>query len=267
MKKLIALVAILGLVFIMTSCSKPEEVVVTKYFQTMAHNDSDSMSSMAVTPKNLEYDSYKIVSVGEPEVLDYQLPAMMEEMEALKKERQELLNTVRDMQDEVDELEFEMNETRRGSRKSQLMQQVEEKKAAMEGETEKFRQLVAKIGKLKNGIEFQQQLVNLSVGIKQSPEIYTGKTTKTPVTTHVVFKDGSEEDYVFELIKYELNVEDRVLPNRLIVLNILTQAEYDKMKAGETQEEEAAPAEAAEAEEISEEAPAVAEDEPVGDQE
>lgn len=264
MKKLAALAAIFGLMLIMTSCSKPEEVLVTKYFQAMAHNDSDSMSSMAITPKNLDYESYKITSVGEPEVVDFQLPTMVEQMETLKTQRQDLLNTVRDMQDEVDELEFEMNETRRRSRKAQLEQQIEEKKTAMEVETEKFRQLVAQISKLKNDIEFEQEMVKLSTGVRQSPEIYTGKTTKTPVTTHVVFKDGSEEDYVFELIKYELNVEDRVLPNRLIILNILTQADYDKMKAGEPLEE-AAPA--AETEEVVEEDPAMGEDEPVDEQE
>ena len=250
----------------MTSCSKPEEVVVTKYFQAMAHNDSDSMSSMAITPKNLEYESYKITEVGEPDVQDFQLPAMMQQMEVLKQERQELLNTVRDMQDEVDELEFEMNETRRRSRKVQLGQQIEEKKAAMEVETEKFRQLVAEIGKLKDDIDFEKEMVKLSAGVSQSPEIYTGKTIKTPVTTHVVFKDGSEEDYIFELIKYELNVEDRVLPNRMIILNILTQADYDKLKAGVALDE-AAPAKAAEMEEITEDDPAMGEDEPVDEQE
>ncbi|HDP94956.1 MAG TPA: hypothetical protein ENN40_06310 [Candidatus Aminicenantes bacterium] len=266
MKKFTALAAIFGLMLIMTSCSKPGEVVVTKYFQAMAHNDMDTMSSMAVTPKNLDYESYKIKSVSEPEIVDFQLPAMMEQMEVLKQERQELLNTVRDMQDEVDELEFEMNETRRRSRKAELQQQIEEKQAAMEAETTKFRQLVAAMGKLKNDIEFEQEIVKLSTGVRQSPEIYTGKTTKIPVTTHVVFKDGSEEDYVFELVKYELNVEERVLPNRLIILNILTQAEYDKMKAGEPVDE-AAPAEDVAMEDVTEEDPAFVEDEPVDEQE
>jgi len=257
MKKFTALAAIFGLVFIMTSCSKPEEVVVTKYFQAMMHNDSDSMSSMAVTPKNLEYDSYEIVSVSEPQVTAFQLPAMVQEMEDLKKERQKQLNAVRDMQDEIDELEFEMGETRRRSRKAQLQAQVDEKKSAMEAETEKFRQLVAKMGKLKNDIEFEREMVKLSTGVRQSPEIYTGETIRSQVTTHVVFKDGSEEDYVFDLVKYELKVEDRILPNRLIILSILSKAEIDKAEAAEVEE-----AAAEEVEEVSDEAPAQEADAP-----
>ena len=251
MKKLTVLAAILGLVFVMTSCSKPEEVVVTKYFQAMLHNDSDSMSSMAVTPKNLEYDSYKIVSVSEPETVEFQLPKMIQQMEDLKKERQKQLNTVRDMQDEVDELEFEMGETRRRSRKAELQKQIDEKKLAMEAETGNFRQLVSKMGKLKNDIEFEREMVKLSTGVKQSPEIYNGETIKSVVTTHVVFKDGSEEDYFFELVKYELKVEDRVMPNRLIILSILSKDEYEKAQTAEVEPTQAAPVE-----EVAEEIPA-----------
>lgn len=231
MKKFTALVAVFGLVFIMTSCSKPEEVTVTKYFQAMSHNDSDTMGSMAVEPKNLEYDSFKITGVSEPLVEEFQLPSLMQMLEELKKERQKQLNTVRDMQDEIDELNFELGETRRRSRQAQLRQQISEKEEAMKVETDKFRQLVADMGSVKNKIEQEQNLVKLSVGIRESPEIYTGQTLLSRVDTHVVFKDGSENDYVFELIKYELKVEDRVLPSRLVILKIQSKDEYEKAKA------------------------------------
>lgn len=250
MKKFTALVAVFGLVFFMTSCSKPEEVTVTKYFQAMSHNDADTMGSMAVEPKNLEYDSYKIIGVSEPLVEEFQLPNLVQMLDDLKKERQKQLNIVRDLQDEIDEFNFEIGETRRRSRKAQLQQQIAEKEEAMKIETDKFRQLVADMGSVKNQIEQERNLVKLSAGIKQSPEIYAGETMTSRVDTNVVFKDGSVADYVFELIKYELKVEDRVLPSRLVILKIQSKEEYEKAKA-----EAEVPVDVPE-EEVTEQAPA-----------
>ena len=80
MKKIILLAALFSLIFGMTSCQTGEDVTVEKYFQAMKHNDKDTMSAMAVEPKDLEYKAFKIIKVSEPQVTELALPGMEKQL-------------------------------------------------------------------------------------------------------------------------------------------------------------------------------------------
>lgn len=246
MKKILLIVLCFVLVFLMTSCTKSEEVIISKYFQAMGLNDRDTMTSMAVEPKKVEYKSYKIVSIDEPEISEYALPLMVENLSQLKNDRNKQLELVRDKKDELDELEFELEETRRSSKKRELRKKIDETNQLIDEETEKFKEMVVKISKEKDKIEMERSLIKLSAGIESNAEIYSGETHNTKVVVKVTLNDGSEKDYVFLLRRYLVKVQDKILGNRYLILKIMTADEFEQEK----QKEEAT---ITETEEVSEE--------------
>ena len=87
MKKILLLLVLSSLFFLSNSCQKPEEMIVTKYFQAMKNDDRDVMTSMAIEPKYFRFESYEIVSISEPVINDAPLPVYMEELKAVEKKR------------------------------------------------------------------------------------------------------------------------------------------------------------------------------------
>lgn len=249
MKKLLFVVVLFGLIVVTTSCQKSQEVTVGKYFQAMKHNDKDTMSSMAIEPKFIQFKSYKIESVGESVVEDYQLPFLLKKMEDMKKQRRDLAIEAGNKRDLVEELKDELSETRGAARKNELKKQIEEAEVNFYKSEQDFKDLVKEMGDLKNSIELERNLVNLSAGIKQNVEIYQGKTEKTSVHVRVTLPDDSQQEYVFSLVKYIFSLEDKTIPSRLLIMKILTADEYQNQSR--MAEEQPVPAE-----EVSESVPA-----------
>jgi len=254
MKRVAIALVVCGLMLTAVSCSKAEEVTVSKYFQAMKHNDKDTMASMAAEPKYLEYDSFDITEVSEPVVEEYELPALLQKMEELKKERTRLARDAGEKRDDLEDLKDELEGTRRGSRRNQLTKEIEDAQVAFYAAEQAFKDLVKKMGDLKRQIEAEKSLVTLSTGIKNQQDIYQGERHKSTATVKVTLTDGSVADYVFTLIKYAFSMEERTLPSRLIILKIQTAEEFQQ--AAQVSEEAETPTE-----EISEEPPAETEDE------
>src|SRR5512136_1600873 len=87
MKKILVLIALLSLIMITTSCQKPEEVTLSKYFQAMKAKDRDTMAAMAAEPVAMEFKSWELVSTEPPDSQDVALPAMIQELAAVKKKK------------------------------------------------------------------------------------------------------------------------------------------------------------------------------------
>ena len=255
MRNVLLLVVVFGLIVTAVSCSKAEEVTVSKYFQAMKHNDKDTMSSMAVEPKYLEYNEFKIESVSEPVIEEFPLPAMMQKFEDMKKERMQLARDAGEKRDDLEDLNDELEETRRGSRRNQIKKQIEDAEVAFYQAEQGFKDLVKKMGILKREIEAQKNLVNISTGIKNNPESLSGDVHKSIVKVNVTLTNDTQNDYMFTLVKYNFTVNERTLPSRLIILKIQSAEEFQ----GALQEQKAA--EETPTEEVTEEAPAATEDE------
>jgi hypothetical protein len=228
MKKLLFVMVLFGLILVTTSCQKSQEVTVSKYFQAMSHNDKDTMASMAIEPKFIEFKSYKIESVIEPVVEEYQLPILLKTMDQYKKDRRDLAIAAGEKRDHVEDLKDQLNETRGTARKNELKKQIEEAEVVFYKAEQDFKDLVKKMGDLKNAIETERNLVNLSTGIKRNVEVYQGTVEKTPVMVKVTLPDGSQADFVFQLVKYNFSMDEKTIPSRLLILKIQTAEEYQK---------------------------------------
>lgn len=239
MKKIILLLAVLSLIVVMSSCQKAEEVTVTKYFQAMQHNDKDTMGAMAYEPKDIEFKSYEILSIDEPVVKELELPALLKKLADIEKKKNDQVMLAVDKGDELAELEDELEETRRGSKRTELEKKLEELAIQAEAEKAKVKTMQLEMNKVSKQIEREKALITLSTDMRDNLEMFAGETQTTKVTAKVTLENDEVKDYVFILRKDTLKLENRQQVGRIVVINIQTTEEYEKeLQATETQTEE-----------------------------
>ncbi len=228
MKKIILLMALLSVIMLMTSCQKAEEVIVSKYFQAMAVNDRDTMATMAYEPRDVEYKAFEVLSIDEPVTNPLELPALIKKLAELERKRGEQVNKVMNMTDERDDLEYEMEETRRSSRKAELKKKIEELNVQVEEETEKVKSLQLDINQAKKEIDREKELITLSTGFRENLEMFSGNTLTNKVTVKVTLENDEVQNYIFLLRMDTLKLEEKEQPGRLIVVKFMTTEEYEK---------------------------------------
>ncbi len=226
MKKVFVLFALLSLVVITTSCQKPEEITISKYFQAMKAKDRDTMAAMAAEPFAVEFKSWKIVSSEQPVVEDFTLPKMIEQLAAAKKQKDDQILLVRDKKDALDQLKTKLSETRGSRAKGEVQKEIAAMEIEFETETANYKRDQANYTQIKTQVENEKKMIALSTNIDQNQELLAGKavTTKTNV---MVDGAGGEKEYLFTLRKYELinPVTNKVHSNRYIILQIQAQDE------------------------------------------
>jgi hypothetical protein len=244
MKKIILLLALIGVIFTLTSCQKAEEITVTKYFQAMQTNDKDTMAAMAVEPKDIEFKSFKFSVVEEPIITTLALPILQKQKTELTSAKRNQVNVALDKRDEVDELQFELEETRRRTKKIELEKRIKEVKTELDAEEQKVKNIQAQINQITQMIKLEKNMITMSTGISQNFDLYTGDTHKIKVLVDITLINGETKKYVFLLRKDILRLEDKpISPGRLIITKVETEEDFQKLmqekeEAANTQTEE-----------------------------
>ena len=228
MRKIILLLALLSVIVFITSCQKAEEVTVEKYFQAIAHKDTDTMSTLAYVPKRVEYKAFEVLSIDEPVTKPLELPVLRKKLAEFEREKATLVAAVVEKTEEYEDLDFELEETRRSSKKAELRKKIKELKAEVEEETLKVKNSQLNIGKTKKEIDREEALIALSTGFKENLGMFTGETLTNKVTVKVTLQNDEAKDYVFLLRKDTLKLEDKERPGRLIIVKFMTVDEYEK---------------------------------------
>jgi len=238
MKKIILLLALFSVIIVATSCGKAEEAAIRGYFHAMQINDKDTMASMAVEPKDIDWKSYKITSISEPEEIDLELPKLEKKLEELNKAKREQVNVALDKRDELDEAQFELEETRRRTKKRELEKKVEELQTQLTEEEQKVKEIQAEINNLNQQIKIEKNAIGMSASVTENLGLYTGKTLLIKVVINITLNNDENKDYVFLLRKDVLTLQDRSLPSRYIITKIETVEDFEKMEQMEQQKEE-----------------------------
>jgi hypothetical protein len=250
MKKTFLLMALFGFIALFVSCSGGEEVTVSKYFEAIKLKDKDTMQSMALEPKEIIFKKYEITAISEPDIIPLQLANLEKKLADLNIARKKQVDLAMDKQYEVEDLQDELDETRRRSKKAELEKQIEEKKLEMEGEKQKLFSIMQQINATKKALNVEKALIKTSTGVDRNFELYAGESHQAKVDIKVTLPDGSTQDYVFILKSYQLTLQDRPRNGRMVIIKIATAQEFEQEKQ---QKEEAAKTET---EEVSEEKPA-----------
>jgi len=243
MKKTILLLALFGLIAVMTGCQKGEEITVSQYFEAMKHNDKDTMASMAIEPRDIEYKKFEIVSVDEPVVSELELPKLQKKLEQLNASKKKQVDLAMEKKYALEDIQDELDETRRREKKTEL---EEKKKAAtedMEVERAKLYQMVMDINATKKAIGVEKSMMKASTGIDRNFEIYTGESIKGRALVKITKMDGGIDEYIFFLQKFNLTLEERPRKGRLVITKITTQAELDAKESEVNPDPAEAPAE------------------------
>lgn len=226
MKKSILAITLFSVLILLVSCSKPGEVTVSKYFQAMIHNDKDTMAAMAVEPKDLEYKSYKVTATSELEKKTFEFPVLTEAKKALEKQKEEQGTKALDAKYALEDLNDAMGETRRGSRKGEVQQQIKDAEAAYKAEEDKYKKIVTNLNDTKKKLGLELEMIKMCTGIDQEIDLYEGETYIQKVDVKVTLLNGQEKDYVFLLRQTNLKLQEKVYRGRLIILKILTAEEF-----------------------------------------
>jgi len=231
MKKTLLLVALMILIVITTSCQKPEEITLSKYFQAMKAKDRDTMASMAAEPMALEFKSWKMVSSEEPVSEDLILPQLLTGLADLKAKKDKQIGLVKDKKDALDILKTKLGETRAGRQKAELQKQVDAGEQDVELETQNYKQSQVEYTQMKNQVEVEKKMVTMSTSIEQNQELMTGKAVTIKANV-MITTAGGDKEYVFLLRKYELinPLTNKVSPNRFIILKIQPKEDFEQGK-------------------------------------
>ena len=225
MKKVLLLVALLVLVMVTTSCQKPEEITISKYFQAMKAKDRDTMAAMAAETVSMEFKSWELISSETPVSEEFGLPKMLKELADVKKQKDAQILLVTDKKDVLDQLKTKLDESR-SSKKAAVQKEIDAMAAEVETEIANYKRDQANYTQMKAQVENEKRMIALSTNIEQNPELLAGKTVTSKSIVKVDGPDGQKE-YVFTLRKYELinPVTNKVSSNRYIILNIRAREE------------------------------------------
>ncbi len=145
MKKFLLILILLSVAIIMTSCSKAEEVTITKYFQAMKVGDAgdkDTMTSMAINPKHIKFEKYEIVSISDPVIEPILLPTLNQKLADIAKEKKDVGLSAQEANDAILDLEDELADARSSAKKRELRDQIEVAKANKAELITKFKDII-----------------------------------------------------------------------------------------------------------------------------
>lgn len=231
MKKILLLVVLMTLIMITTSCQKPEEITLSKYFQAMKAKDRDTMAAMAAEPMALEFKSWKLVSSKDAVSEDLILQQLLATQAEIKAKRDKLIGDIKDKKDAVDALKTKLGETRGSRQKAELQKEIDAAEQDINFETQNYKQIVADFSQMKNQVENEKKMITMSTSIDQNQELMTGKAVTVEAIVNITTPSGDKE-YVFLLRKYELinPVTEKVSPNRYIILRIQPREDFEQGK-------------------------------------
>jgi len=244
MKKTLLILILLSVAIIITSCSKAEEITITKYFQAMKVGDTgdkDTMTSMAINPKHIKFDKYEIVSISEPVIEPILLPSLNQNLADVNEKKKNIGLAAQESNDAILDLEDELADARGSAKKRDLKKQIEEAKVSKDELVANFKDIITQKKNLEKQIQFEQMLMKTSAGRSKMPniEMYKGDSYTSKVDVKITLPTKEIVDYVFILKKYVLKLADKELPrNRLLITEIMTAEEYTKSIEEVTEEPE-----------------------------
>jgi hypothetical protein len=216
----VAFGVILALAVVGQACGRPEDSVVSRYFDAVNAKDSQTVTSFALVNFDKKVDKWSIVNSPDPIRAPAPLPELVKKAKAAeaaladntKAARSYNLEHFKEL-DQVREIE-----KKNGKMPANL--------ATVAAEWAKFnkqdRDLKKLVADAKAELEREKRVVGLSlVGAAEDVESLTGEMITKPVDL-VLTIAGQPQNYVMTVRKYELHKADKgpAIMSRWVVLNL-----------------------------------------------
>jgi hypothetical protein len=215
-RKSLFVFALVLVLFPLTSCkSNPEQGLLAKYFNSMPLKDVMTMSTMALEPMTIDWASWKILKVGEEQVVPASLPDLNKlELDSKKKMDGHITPTV-DAMGAVDIAKDEYDSARTAAAKAAAKKKVDDAQKKFDEETNLHNELKKAYNEAKAAASREEDITSFSLGAGQLASIRDLKGTvhSKDVEVEVKAKDGSTKNHRFYLRMYKLRDESLNLPH------------------------------------------------------
>jgi hypothetical protein len=216
-KKILCLTGVILILVAFNSCSsKPEEGLLKRYFNAVSLSDATTMSTMALNPIKIDFESWEIVNVSEEEVTAAKLAELNQKEMELKKAVEDSVGITYDKGVELDDAKFEYENARSAAAKRQASAKVNQLEEAYREQRDKHNEVQKEYNEAKNAAAKEEEMTLFSLGAGDLPTVreFTGDVHKKTVDVKIKTKAGETKTYRFHIRRDNLRDEGLGLDRR-----------------------------------------------------
>ncbi|HPW17389.1 MAG TPA: hypothetical protein PLP83_03305 [Candidatus Aminicenantes bacterium] len=216
-KKTLAVAGVFVAFLVVQGCtSAPEKTLLKKYFNAVAMNDNDTMSSMALDPLQPDMTSWSIVSIGAEKVEPASLPALNAAEAEAKKAQDAQIGPTLDADSALKDAQYEKELARTAAGKAAAQRNIDKFQAAYDVENAKMQEFKRVYNAAKKAAADEEEMTMFSLGQRDLPVVrsLTGDVHSKDVEIAIVLKNGQTKNYKLMMRQYLLRDEAINLPHR-----------------------------------------------------
>ncbi len=214
-KKTLIVIGVFVAFLVIQGCtSAPEKTLLKKYFNAVAMNDNDTMSSMALEPIQPDMTSWSIVRIGEEKIEPATLPALnAAEIEAKKAQDAQIGPTI-DADTALKDAQYEKDLARSAAGKAAAQRNIDKFQAAYDIENGKMQDLKRIYNASKAAAAAEEEMTMFSLGQRELPVVrsLTGDVHSKDVEIAITLKSGGTKNFKLLMKQYRLRDEANNLP-------------------------------------------------------
>lgn len=222
-KRALIVIAVFVAFFVIQGCtSAPEKTLLKKYFNAVAMNDNDTMSSMALEPLQPDMTSWSIVSIGEETIVPASLPALnAAEIEAKKAQDAQIGPTI-DADTLLKDAQYEKDLARSSAGKAAAQKRIDELQKAYDEQNAKMQEFKKIYNAAKAAAAAEEEMTMFSLGQRELPVVrsLTGDVHSKEVVIAITLKSGAVKNYKLLMKQYLLRDEANNIrhPGRWVII-------------------------------------------------
>jgi hypothetical protein len=222
-KRALFVIAVFVAFAVIQGCtSAPEKTLLKKYFNAVAMNDNDTMSSMALEPIQPDMTSWGIVSIGEAMVVPTTLPALnAAEIEAKKAQDAQIGPTI-DADTLLKDAQYEKDLARSSAGKAAAQKRIDELQKAYDEQNARMQEMKKVYNAAKAAAAAEEEMTMFSLGQRELPVVrsLTGDVHSKEVVIAITLKGGAVKNYKLLMKQYALRDEANNIrhPGRWVII-------------------------------------------------
>jgi len=206
-RKIWICIGITFIAFTFFSCSShPEQGLLKSYFSAVSLNDLTTMSTMAMEPKSLDFQSWEILSVSEESTEPFGIAELNKKELELKKSVEESVGITLDAKDELEDAKYELERARTGAARRAIQRKVDEAQTKYDEIYENHKNFQMQYNDAKADASKEEEITMFSLSGRPDdhPQLrdYTGTVHKKHVDVKITEKEGQVKNYRFYLRRY-----------------------------------------------------------------
>jgi hypothetical protein len=216
-KKTLFVIGLLVAFLIIQGCtSKPEQGLLSRYFNAVTLNDNDTMSSMALEPFQPEMTSWKIVSISPEKIEPATLPDLNKAEIEAKKAQDAQIGPTLDADALLKDAQYEKDTSRSAAGKAAAQRKIDELQVKYDAENAKMQAFRKAYNSAKAAAAAEEEMTMFSLGERELPTVreLTGNVHSKNLEVAITTKAGGTKNYKLLIKQYLLQDEVNKIPRR-----------------------------------------------------